>query len=122
MYGPAAAVCGTWTAHDCVCWRGVAAGPFEQKVGPDRFQLVPQPVRFRVIERFKGIAEEQKEVAASIAFQIEGVPFVSGPRYIVYAKVGSDGKWYTGCSRTGTLKERFDDVRQLRSCKDTSRP
>jgi hypothetical protein len=100
----------------------IAAGPFEQNFGPNRYQLIDQSVRFRVIEQFKGIAKAQKEVAASIAFQIDNVLFVAGPRYLVYATVGSDGKWYTGCSRTGTLERRFDDVRQLRSCKGANRP
>ena len=100
----------------------LAAGPFEQKVGPDRFRLIPQSVRFRVIERFKGLTGEQNEVAASIAVQVEGFLFVAGPQYLVYARAGSDGKWHTGCSRTGTLKLRSADLRELRSCKDASRP
>lgn len=95
----------------------IAAGPFQQKVGPDRFQLIPQSVRLRVIERFKGIAEEQKEVAATVAVEIEGIQFASGLRYIVYATVRSDGKWSTACLRTGTVKQRPEDVRQLRLCK-----
>lgn len=95
----------------------IAAGPFQQKVGPDRFQFVPQAVSFRVIERFKGIAEEQKEVAATVAVEIEGTQFASGLRYIVYATVQSDGKWSTACLRTGTVKQRPEDVRQLRLCK-----
>ena len=97
----------------------IAAGPFQQKVGPDRFQFVPQTVRFRVIERFKGIAEEQREVAATVAVEIEGTRFASGLRYIVYATVQSDWKWSTACLRTGTVKEHSEDVRQLRSCKTT---
>ena len=99
----------------------IAAVPFQQKVGPDRFQFVPQAVSFRVIERFKGIAEEQKEVAATVAVEIEGTQFVSGLRYIVYATVQSDGKWSTACLRTGTVKERPEDVRQLRLCKTIDR-
>ena len=97
----------------------IAAGPFQQKVGPDRFQFVPQTVRFRVIERFKGIAEEQREVAATVAVEIEGTRFASGLRYIVYATVQSDGQWSTACLRTGMVKERSEDVRQLRLCKTT---
>jgi len=99
----------------------IVVGPFQQKAGPDRFQFVPQAVSFRVIERFKGIAEEQKEVAATVAVEIEGTKFASGLRYIVYATVQSDGKWSTACLRTGTVKERPEDVRQLRLCKTTDR-
>ena len=99
----------------------IAAGPFQQKVGQNRFRFVPQAVSFRVIERFKGIAEEQKEVAATVAVEIEGTQFASGLRYIVYATLQSDGKWSTACLRTGTAKERSEDVRQLRLCKTTDR-
>ena len=99
----------------------IAVGPFQQKVGPDRFQFVPQAVSFRVIERFKGIAEGQKEVAATLAVEFEGTQFASGFRYIVYATVQSDGKWSTACLRTGTVKERSEDVRLLRLCKTTDR-
>jgi hypothetical protein len=99
----------------------IAAGPFQKKGGPDGFRFVPQAVSFRVIERFKGIAEEQKEVAATVAVEIDGAQFASGLRYIVYATVRSDGKWSTACLRTGTVKERAEDVRQLRLCKTTDR-
>ena len=58
----------------------IVAGPFERQVGPDRFELVPQAVRFRVIERFKGVREEQKEVDASVPFHVEGMQFTSGLR------------------------------------------
>ena len=95
----------------------IVAGPFERQVGPDRFELVPQAVRFRVIERFKGVREEQKEVDASFKFEIEGIQFASGLRYVVYASVASDGGWRTACSRTGTVRQRPEDVRELRLCK-----
>ena len=95
----------------------IVAGPFERQVAPDRFEFVPQPVRFRVVERFKGVREEQKEVDASIKFDIEGIQFVSGLRFVVYASVASDGTWGTACSRTGTVKQRPEDVRELRLCK-----
>ena len=86
----------------------VLAGPLEQ---------LSQPVRFRVIERFKGIPEDQTEVAGSVRFNAEAILFASGLRYIVYASRASDGTWGTACSRTATLKERPDEIRQLRLCK-----
>jgi hypothetical protein len=93
------------------------AGPFEQQTGPNAFQFVPQPVRFRVVERFKGVPEGQTEVAGSVRFSAEAILFTSGLRYIVYASLASDGTWGTACSRTSTLKERPDEIRQLRKCK-----
>ncbi len=95
----------------------IVAGPFERQVGPDRLEFVPQPVRFRVIERFKGVREEQKAIDASVTFDIEGTQFVSGQRFVVYASVAPDGTWGTACSRTGTIKQRPEDVRELRLCK-----
>ena len=95
----------------------IVAGPFQRQVGPDRFEFVPQAVRFRVVERFKGVREEQKELDASVKFDIEGIQFVSGLRFVVYASVASDGTWRMACSRTGTVKQRPDDVRDLRTCR-----
>ena len=76
-----------------------------------------QPVRFRVIERFKGIPEEQTDVDGAVRFNAEAILFGSGLRYVVYASLASDGTWGTACSRTCTVKQCPDEIRQLRLCK-----
>lgn len=96
-----------------------SAGPTTERTGPNTFRSMPhQPVRFRVVERFKGLRrDEPAQLDASVSLlSTEAVSFVADRRYIVYARVQSDGKWSTICSRTGTLEQRPDDVRELRAC------
>jgi hypothetical protein len=95
-----------------------SAGPIEERTEPNTFRFVPhQSVRFRLVERFKGLLKDQKRVDASVSISsAEAISFVADRRYVVFVRVQSDGKWSTTCSRTGTLEQRPDDVRELRAC------
>lgn len=88
------------------------AGPIENQTGPP-----DQSVRFRLIERFKGLRKDQTQVDAAVSLSsAEAISFAADRRYVVYVRVQSDGKWSTTCSRTGTLEQRPNDVRELRAC------
>ena len=90
-----------------------SAGPLEKHSEANEFQ----PVRFRVIERFKGIPEGQTNVDGAVRFNAEAVLFAPGLRYVVYASLAYDGTWSTACSRTCTVKGCPDEIRLLRLCK-----
>jgi len=97
----------------------VSAGPIEERTGPNAFRLVPQqPVHFRVVERFKGVAQDKKEIEAVVADAngAEAVRFLAGRRYVVYASLRPDGKWSTNCSRSVTPEQQPAEVRELRNC------
>jgi len=94
-----------------------SAGPIENHSGENAPHLFFQPVRFRVIERFKGMPEGQTDVDGAVQFNAEAILFASGLRYVVYAPLASDGTWRTACSRTCTVKVCPDEIRQLRLCK-----
>jgi hypothetical protein len=94
-----------------------SAGPIENHSGENAPHLFFQPVRFRVIERFKGMPEGQTDVDGAVQFNAEAILFASVLRYVVYASLASDGTWRTACSRTCTVKVCPDEIRQLRLCK-----
>ena len=97
----------------------VSAGPIEERTGPNELRLAPeQRVHFLVVERFKGVAQNKKEIEAVVADAngAEAVRFVAGRRYVVYVSVRPDGKWLTSCSRSVTVEQRPTEVRELRNC------
>ena len=60
-----------------------AAEPWE-KVGADT-RFVPQVVKLRVVERFKGVSPQQLELTGSIHHNAESVFLNAGERYLLYA-------------------------------------
>ena len=91
----------------------IEAGPVERPVGPGQFRLGPQIVRFKVVERFKGLAAGRREITARIfGTGAETVFLRASIRYVVYAKQRRDGTWDTSCSRTRPLAEAGDEARE----------
>lgn len=95
----------------------VEAGEPAERISPTQSRAVPQPVRFRIIERFKGIDVDEREVAARIAFSSAETVFVqAGKRYLVYARTRPDGTWETSCSSTKPVDHAEEELTQLRQC------
>jgi hypothetical protein len=95
----------------------VEAGEPAESISPTQSRAVPQPVRFRIIERFKGIGVDEREIAARIAFSSAETVFVrAGTRYLVYARTRPDGTWSTSCSSTKPVDHAEEDLTQLRQC------
>jgi hypothetical protein len=95
----------------------VEAGEPAERISPTQFKAAPQPVRFRIIERFKGIGVDEREIAARIAFSSAETVFVTaGTRYLVYARTLPDSTWSTSCSSTKLIDRAADELTQLRQC------
>jgi hypothetical protein len=79
---------------------------------------IPQTVHLKVIERFKGVAEDQDEIEASLAIRsAETVFLAKGQRYLIYARMREDGTWDTTCSGTKPYEAAATDLEQLRQCR-----
>ncbi len=98
-----------------------AGGPSEA-VGPSAGQRLPQAVRFRVVETFKGVEPPDRRMdARNRTDSPEMTVFRAGNRYLVYAKRERDGVWSTECSRTTLVRKDGDEriqeeLRELRTC------
>jgi hypothetical protein len=93
-------------------------GGESEKIGPNTSRFIPQTVRLTVLERFKGIAEDQREIRAAIAnTTAERILLTAGRTFLVYAYQSPSGLWNTGCTGTKPADETSDEVRQLRQCK-----
>jgi len=96
----------------------VEAAPPAERISDTRSKAVSQPVRFKIIERFKGVPADRHEIAAKIAFSSAETVFVTaGTRYLVYATERPDGTWDTICSRTKPLREVGEELSELRQCR-----
>jgi hypothetical protein len=96
----------------------VEAGSSLEQIAPDRSRVVPQPVRFKVLERFKGVSRQKVDLRVLVhSDNPEAVLFDAGKRYVVYASPRKDGAWDTACSRTRMIERDDKEVRQLRSCR-----
>jgi hypothetical protein len=84
-------------------------------VEPRGSALLPQRVRFRIVEAFKGVVKGQTQVDSNTdsAAIGESVLFRSGTRYVVYAAAGSNGVWATACSRTWAVDMTSSKQREL---------
>jgi hypothetical protein len=101
------------------------AGAESEEVRPNVWAFVPQPVRFRVLEAFKGVRVETRQLDAWIkSGSAEAILFRTGKQYLVYATRERDGIWSTVCSRT-TLNQQINgkndepiaqELRELRNC------
>jgi hypothetical protein len=56
---------------------------------------IPQVVKLRVVERFKGVSPQQLEVIGGILHNAESVFLDAGNRYLLYAYKRQDGTWTT---------------------------
>ena len=92
-----------------------AAEPFE-KVGADTFRPIPQAVKLRLVERFKGLSPRQREITGSIHHNSESVFLKTGKRYLFYTTPNRDGTWITSCSRTKLADAASAELGQLRKC------
>jgi hypothetical protein len=90
-----------------------AAEPWEIVGGVGK--LVPQVVRLRVVERFKGVSPQQQELTGSIHHSAESIFLQAGKRYLLYTE-NWNGSWLTNCSRTKLADVASAEVRQLRGC------
>lgn len=89
------------------------------EVAPDTFKQGPQTVRFKVIDRFRGVAPNQHEIAADIVGKsIESVFIEHRGRCLVYAREVAKGQWDMTCSRTKPIQTRKDEeeIKELRGC------
>ena len=93
----------------------VEAAEVWEKVG-DVFRPVPQKVRLRVIERFKGVTPEQREITGSIHHDGESAFLAVGQRYLLYAYRHRSGTWITSCSRTTLAQTAAAELQQLGRC------
>jgi hypothetical protein len=48
-------------------------------------------VKLRVVERFKGVSPEEREITGKIHHNAESVFLVAGERYLLYAYIGRAG-------------------------------
>lgn len=97
-----------------VTWAGIPA----ERIDKRSSRAVPQRVQLKVVERFKGVSNEQRVLETSIAFaSAETVFLTQGRRYLIYARMREDGTWDTSCSGTKPIDEATDDLRQLRQCR-----
>ncbi len=92
-----------------------ASEPWE-KVDAQTLRPVPQAVKLRVVERFKGVSPDQRELTGSIHHNAESLFLASGKRYLLYASKDRDGTWMTSCSRTTLAENASAELRQLRRC------
>jgi hypothetical protein len=96
----------------------VEVGSSVEQIASDRSRFVPQPVRFKVLEGFKGVSRQKMDLRVLVhSDNPEGVLFDAGKRYVVYASPRKDGAWDTACSRTRIIERDDKEVRQLRSCR-----
>jgi hypothetical protein len=96
----------------------IEVGSALEQVAPNRTRFVPQSVRFKVLEAFKGLSKQKPDLRVLVhSGNPEAVLFDSGKRYVVYASARKDGAWDTACSRTRILERNDKEVRQLRSCR-----
>ena len=77
---------------------------------------LPQVVRLSVVERFKGVPREQREITGRIFNDAESVFLKASNRYLLYALQNRDGTWVTSCSRTKLAETATAELRQLRQC------
>ena len=92
------------------------AAESEKEVSYNTFRPIPQAVKLRVLERFKGVSPEQRELSGSIHNNAASMFLAAGKRYLMYARKGPGGTWVTSCSRTTLVQAASDELRQLRRC------
>jgi hypothetical protein len=100
----------------------VAADQPAVRIDESHAHMIPQRVRLRVVERFKGVSAERRELQANIAIRsAEAVFLANGQRYLIYARMREDGTWDTACSGTKPIEAAGEDLKQLRQCRLRSR-
>jgi hypothetical protein len=96
----------------------VEAGSPSERISETQSRAAPQPVRFKIVERLKGIKADEADVSAKIASSsAESVFVTAGIRYLVYASRRPDGTWDTACLGTKPVAEAATDLAKLRQCR-----
>lgn len=74
-------------------------------------------VKFRVVERFKGLSEEEEITGRFFRSGEDPLELWPG-RWLLYTYKDKDGNWHTSCSRTKRTNtaEALEEVEQLRRC------
>ena len=91
-----------------------AAEPFERSANQSR--PIPQAVRLRIVERFKGVSPLEREISGKIHNNAESVFLAAGKRYLLYVHQLPDGIWWTSCTRTKAVQAAKVELSQLRQC------
>ena len=94
----------------------VEVGSHLEQIAPDSTRFVPQPVRFKVLEAFKGVSKQKTDLRVLVHSGNPSGVVRRGKRYVVYASPRMDGAWDTACFRTRIIERDDKEVRQLRSC------
>jgi len=103
----------------------LSVGPTEERTADNGHRFASQQfVHFLIVEHFKGLPEDKKEIEAIVADTdgAEAVRFTANRRYVVYVKVRLDGKWLTACSpsralaRPNEVERHPNELRELRAC------
>ena len=96
----------------------IEAAPVPEIVG-NTLRYGNQVVWLRVIERFKGVPEDQREITATIDTRGETPNGLTLGRHLIYAYApDKGGLWRIACSRTKPVTENDEtgEVRQVRQC------
>ena len=95
-----------------------SAGQPAVRVDEREAYMIPQRVQLKVVERFKGVSADQRELDANIAIRgMESVFLAQGQRYLVFAVMREDGTLETACSGTKPIEAAAEDLKQLRQCR-----
>jgi hypothetical protein len=74
-----------------------------------------QTARLRVLEAFKGLSTEQRDVVAKVDVNAESVLFETGTRFLVYTHENENGHRNTACSRRRRVGEDDEEVKHYNS-------
>ena len=90
--------------------------PWDQPRRPGE-RFMREDVRLSVLERFKGLAENQREISISIPWTTESIGLAQDRLHLLYAYVDAAGDWQTACTRTRQVEADDDEIRVLRQCR-----
>lgn len=83
--------------------------------GPSFLLKIPERFRLKVVEGFKGVRLQEREMTPRIPYSSETVVLEAGKRYLLYAQEYR-GNWSTSCTRTKLAIQASAEVQQLRQC------
>jgi len=90
--------------------------PWDQPRRPGE-QFMREDVRLSVLERFKGLTDDQRDISISIPWTTESIGLAQDRIYLIYAFVNAAGDWQTACTRTRPVTEGDSELRLLRQCR-----
>jgi len=92
-----------------------AADPWQ--IAGDNLTPIPQVVKLSVVEGFKGVSPQQREISGNISNNGDSIFLKAGKRYLLYAhQPNRFGTWHTSCSRTRLADRASAELSQLRHC------